>query len=202
MGIIQDALTGFAAEVRKIAGINRLMVKATQESAYLTAALNQNSYVAYFIVPNTSLSATEVGIAYIKNNDRSGEGGQGRNLIITAYDAFYGVSASGTGNAFLNLYKNPSGGTLVSTANPAVVSNIKFDSSNTPDIEAYVGDGTALTLTPGPAIPLPTPVSVGRDIFQTTTVVPLGSSIGFTWTTPAGNTAQFLTFLVSFYMES
>ena len=196
MGIIQDPNGGPNAEVSLIANVARLETRATTEEDFVTYGLRGNAYLAYFIIPNTALSATEIGIAYLKNNNSNKE------LVIKSYDAFYGTSVGGTGNAALNLYNNPSEtSTIVTNGSPAIIANARFGDTNPSLVEAFVGDGTANTLlNPVGTVPLPTPLTVANAQFKTQTVIPFGQRIGFSWTTPSGNTSQALTFIVSFYM--
>lgn len=197
MTVINDAVSGKGARVTEVENRTRLETRAMTESDFITHGLRGNSFYAYFIIGNSVLSATEYGIGYMINNNSS------KDMVITSYDAFYGQSTGGTGNASLNIYNNPATtSTLVTAAAPAVLANARFGNSNPSEVTAYVGDGSVgRLLTPGPAIPLPTPASVARDTFATPTIIPFNQSIGFSWTTPTGNTAQPLTFIVSFYMR-
>ena len=197
MTVITDPSGSPKAKVDFIANLARLETRATTEEDFVTYGLIGRSYIAYFIIGNTALAGTEFGVAYLKNENSVND------MVITTYDAFYGTSTGGTGNASLNLYNNPSeSSTIVTAGAPGIIANARFGDSNPSLVSTFVGDGTtARQLTPGPAIPLPTPVSVARDIFRSPTIIPFGQSIGFSWTPPAGNTSQQLTFIVSFYMR-
>ncbi len=197
MTVVRDPVMSTGARVTRVENKSRLETRAMTEEDFIVHALRGNSFYAYFVIGNSTLNGTEYGIGYLINNNNT------KDMVITSYDAFYGTSTSGTGNASLNIYNNPATtSSLVTNANPAVLANARFGDSNPSQVTAYVGDGTTGNLlTPGPAIPLPTPVSVVRDVFSTPTVLPFGQSIGFSWTTPTGNTGQALTFIVSFYMR-
>ena len=192
MAIIRDA-NGLNAAV--VTDDGRLQVLASQEPVRTTAAKSGDSYIAYFLV--TFTNAANTGLAYIKNNDT-----QGRKLIITNYFPFYGSTTGGAGDALLTFYKNPStgGGTIISGALPAIVSNTDFQSSKTVNIDAFTGDGSTSTFGTSIGIPLAVNPDDNRS-FETPTILPLGASIGFGWQPPAGNTGQYIAFLVSFYLE-
>ena len=192
MAIIRDPNGLNAAEVTDK---GRLLVLASQEPIRTTAAKNGDSYIAYFLVTYTN--AANTGLAYIKNNDT-----QGRSLIITNYFPFYGSTTGGSGDALLSFYKNPEsgGGTIISGALPAIVSNTDFQSSKTVNIDAFVGNGSTSTFGTAIGIPLAVNPNDNRN-FETPTILPLGASIGFGWQPPTGNTSQYIAFLISFYME-
>jgi len=190
--IIRDANTAKSAEVTDE---GFLRVLASQETTGRTAAKSGDSYIAYFLV--TFTNAANTGLAYLKNNDS-----QGRTIIITDYFPFYGTSVGGTGDGLLSFYKNPElgGGTIISGAIPAINSNNNFQSTKTVNIDAFQGNGSTSDFGTSLGIPLPIRTNDNRP-FETPTILHLGSSIGFGWQPPTGNTSQYIGFLISYYME-
>ena len=191
--IIRDAQKPTGAKVTEN---GLLRVLASQESTGRTAAKSGDSYIAYFLVNFTN--AANTGLAYLKNNDS-----QGRTIIITEYTPFYGSSTGGTGDALLTFYKNPEsgGGTIITGALPAINSNNNFQSTKSVNVDAFVGDGSTSTFGTSVGTPLAINPNDNR-FFSTPTILPLGSSIGFGWQPPTGNTAQYIGFLISYYMET
>ena len=190
--IIRDAETAKAA---RVTNEGLLQVSSSQETTSRTAAKNGDSYIAYYLV--TFTNALSTGLAYLKNNDT-----QGRSIIITQYTPFYGSSVGGTGDQLLTFYKNPEsgGGTIITGALPAINSNNNFQSTKTVNIDAFIGDGSSSNF--GTSVGIPLAINPGDNRpFSTPTVLPLGSSIGFAWQPPAGNTSQYVGFLISYYME-
>lgn len=191
--IIRDADTSRAA---KVTDEGLLRVLASQETTGRTAAKNGDSFIAYYLV--TFTNAANTALAYLKNNDS-----QGRTIIITDYFPFYGSSTGGSGDGLLSFYKNPEagGGTIISGAIPAINSNNNFQSTKTVAVDAFQGDGSTSTFGTSVGIPLAINPNDNRP-FNTPTILPLGSSIGFGWQPPAGNTSQYIGFLISYYMEA
>lgn len=84
---------------------------------------------------------TETGILYVKNSSTS------RNLII------HSIRTSGNQVQKIIVYKNPTGGTLISNASAGNKINTNLSSSNTADALTYKG-ADAVTCTGGTAMAL------------------------------------------------
>ena len=195
--MISDPVTNSTARVFQVADVQRLFTLSSSEDTFITYAANGNAYIAYFEIANSTLSATEYAIAYMRNDNTT------RDMVITRYRAYYGSSTGGTTDSLLKLYLNPlSSSTIVTAAVPAAVSNARIGETNPSQATIFVGNGTtSRLLSPGISVGLPVPLSEKRDQFLTPTVIPFSQAIGFSWTTPTSNTAQRLTFVVSFYMR-
>ena len=132
---------------KKLAGVtsqNRLMVDAVNSSALESSSLNGLAYNV-----NTdfvTITATgESALLYIKNNEVD------YNLVIDRLILNASVAAGVVAptRALVTLYKNPDGGTIVSTAtNVPIKSNRNFSSGQELEADCYVG-ANGLTATGG-----------------------------------------------------
>lgn len=123
----------------KINSDNRLLTQTISESEFDNSVSRGNAYNinTEFI---TITSSSEVPILYIKNNED-------RNLILNAW--FIGTDAdSGTATrlSLLRAYKNPTGGTIISSGTDINPVNRNFSSSNILDCIAKKG-GDSFTAT-------------------------------------------------------
>jgi hypothetical protein len=125
--------------------------------------------------------ATEAGLMYLKNNESV-------NLHIEACVIGLGPSTGGVDPAQIRLIRNPSAGTLISTATDVdIKTNRNFGSSNTFTGDVYKSTG-ALTITDGTDHILSYMNASSRLFLNIYEVLPPGSSIGVTMTLPS-NTA-------------
>ena len=130
--------SGFSA---KVSTSNRLFTDSVTEEKAVLASTNGNAFnfTTDFITIGTGATNTECGIIYIKNNDD-------RDLEIHHLKMWLGNSGT---IAKVRLYKNPTNGTLISSAINGNDEVLNFGSSNEFDGLFYQGDGTALTVTNG-----------------------------------------------------
>jgi len=136
---IQDG-TGSSRKAR-VSNSNRLLVDSIVEER---AVFNSIDVGKTFIVLTDFLTITGVtgqedGLIYLKNNSDL-------NMLIHHIKLWSGTASQLTK---ISTYKNPTTGTLISSAIAADVENINFSSSNTYEGLAYQGDGTNLTVTDG-----------------------------------------------------
>jgi hypothetical protein len=136
---IQDG-TGSSRKAR-VSNSNRLLVDSIVEER---AVFNSIDVGKTFIVLTDFLTITGVtgqedGLIYLKNNSDL-------NMLIHHIKLWSGTASQLTK---ISTYKNPTTGTLISSAIAADVENMNFSSSNTYEGLAYQGDGTNLTVTDG-----------------------------------------------------
>ncbi len=166
----------------KVDSRNRIYTESVQKEEYAEAAREGNAYtINSGYVTLTTASATS-GILFVKNDGD-------RDLIIDRINLSVKDSAgtTQTHGRFI-FYRNPSsmtGGTGVSIT----PQNLNFGSSNVLDITSERGqNGAGFTDTSNafgsPVVPL-------QNITFITSVatLPKGSSVGFSFVTPTGNTS-------------
>ena len=125
----------------KVNNNNKLYTFTTIETAEKFATKNGNSYtIASGLV--TLTSAGESGIFYLKNNEAC-------DLHVSQIVASLGPSTGGssTDSNLIRVYRNPTTGTLISTATSGPIKcNRNFGSSNTLTADAYIGaEGETIT---------------------------------------------------------
>jgi len=137
---------------------------------------------------------------YIKNTGDD-------DLVITALIYNLGNSSNGTGDAVIDVIRNPTAGDIVTNANdcqvgPGVSANQNFGSTNTMSgffykgatSEGVLGDG-ALTVSTRSAS------NTGRIIISLGAVImPQGATLGVEYTPPASNTSQIVQFAAAAYV--
>ena len=134
----------------------------------------------------TLTTANDSAILYVKNNETT-------DLHITDLIVGLGPSTGGTGGIpVITIYRNPTGGTIVSGATAASInSNRNFGSANSITVDAYKGDGTALTLTGGEDHITSYQTTSGRAVFtDIDLILPPGTSIGVLVNPQASNTSM------------
>jgi len=106
---------------------NRLVVKTSKPIAFNSL----NSQEAYDFSTSDFISITsadtETGIMYLKNNEAT------KDLFIDS------IRTCANQIHKVILYKNPTGGTLISNASTAAATNLNFNSNNTPTALYYKG---------------------------------------------------------------
>ena len=134
----------------------------------------------------TLTSDSESVLMYIKNNDP-------RDLVVDAIVQILGASTGGSGNLKSYVYRNPTGGTIVSDATAiAIESNLNYGSNNTLTADIYAGaegktqTGGVKSLTSILTPPTTNIISVG-DI-----ILPKGQSIAVSIIPQSGNTSMLV----------
>lgn len=127
---IQDgAGTGYTAKVDKQ---NRVHVHSVVETSEQEASSNGHSYNIN-TGTITLTSASESSVLYIKNNGNA-------PLHISTIGYLLGNSTGGTGDLTLDVYKGPTGGTLISDESAvAIEQNKNVTSSNVINVDVFKG---------------------------------------------------------------
>jgi hypothetical protein len=105
-----------------------------------------------------------------------------------------GVTTGGSGDGIAKIYRNPTGGTIVSGAVPIeVAANRDFSSSKQPVANMYKG-AEGNTLTGGTTFAESSRSSFGTVISFDAgpIVIRKGNTLGVSWQPPAGNTSQLV----------
>ena len=136
---IQDG-TGSSRKAA-VSNLNRILVDSiTEERAVYNSIEEGNTFVVSTnFLSITGVTGQEDGILYLKSNSD-------KKMLIHHIKLWAGTASQ---FAKINVYKNPTTGTLISTAIDADVQNINFGSSNEYEGLAYQGNGTNLTVTNG-----------------------------------------------------
>lgn len=177
-----DDGTGNANQA-KVDDSNNLHVRAVNVPVALYAAIAAKSF-GVVTGPITLTTAGESGILYIKCTDSS-------NPINVLKQLFYlGPSTGGTGPARLRVYRNPTGGTLLSGGTALTAANLNFSSSLLPNTTILKG-AEGLTVTGGSTI-----IDIGMNtsfllsVDDINWLLPNGSSYAVTITPPTSNTSM------------
>lgn len=141
-------------------------------------------------------SAGASAMLYIKNNEDD-------DLVITALIYNLGVSTNGSGTAQIDVYRNPTSGTIVSTATDVSAnSNQNFGSDKTLTGLFYAG-AQSLTQTGGTfsigslaSAPSRTVVSLGS------TILSKGKSLAVEITPPVANTSMKVNVAAACYLKT
>ncbi len=148
----------------------------------------------------TLTDANKTSMLYIKNTGDD-------DLVITALIYNLGATASGTGDAVIEVLRNPLTGDIVSNANdcavgPGVSANQNFGSTNTLTGLFYKGATSEGVFSDG-ALTITTRSSsnTGRIVISLgAVIIPKGASMGIEYTPPASNTSQIVQFAASCYV--
>lgn len=133
----------------------------------------------------TLTSANETPILYLKNNDLI-------KIHISAIAVGLSPSTGGSSSEIpsISVVKNPTGGTIVSSAVAApIVSNRNFGSVNQLDADVYIG-GTGYSMTGASDHLIIAQASNGRVFATIDEVIPQNKSIGILITPQSGTTSQ------------
>lgn len=140
-------------------------------------------------------SANPSAVCYFKNNEDE-------VYTINSFIIYFGPSTGGSGVSTIDIYGDPTGGTVISNAvNADIVFNLDLGSARELDADFYKGaEGNTLTGGnlgisgyQGPSNPRV--ISVGQLL------VPKGESIGCIITPPPGNTSMNIQFIISGYVN-
>lgn len=189
--ILDGTGAGFRAKVNSL---NQLKTSAVSEDA---EAFATDLGDAYQIVSGrlNLTSASPSAVLYVQNLDE-------RNFVLDRVVLVCSTSTGGAGNDWgFQTQRNPNGGTIISTATPAGVSNSNHSSAQTPNSVNYAG-AEGLTLTGGTGVTLPIRDSIAaRQTFPLGRVLGQGSSIGWVITPPSGNTSCDVVVVAHLYYQ-
>jgi hypothetical protein len=173
---IQDGRgTGERAKVNSLGQLSVNAVGQTRENFSTEFGNAYQVTCGSITLTNDSASA----LLYIKNESDN-------KLVLDRVVLIMGVS-DGTGDAKFQTLRNPTAGTIITNELQAGTSNSNHGSNNTLDGLTYKGvQGD--TFTDGAGVPIPIQPQVNRSLLPLNRVIPKGSSIGWNFTPPAGNT--------------
>lgn len=185
---------GFEAKVDRD---NRIYTQAVTRTELTNAILNGNGYnLTTGLIELTSDSQSALG--YIKNNSEFPLVFQELLFIINA-------SSGGTGNSLISIVKNPTTGTIITSADTNVsVTNRNFGSSKTINGDIYKG-AEGVTITDGSNFATSTRDASFADVvtFDAAPIVlERGNSIGVTFTPPSGNVSQNVVLAATCFVET
>lgn len=135
--------------------------------------------------PLTITGSALTALFYLKNQEDS-------NVIIDRIVAFSTTSVSGSGDHTYVVYKNPSGGTIVTNEVSGAISNRNFGSSKVFSFKVFKGaEGDTLTGADGAAF-APFFETYGKNVLveDKNVVLAKNSAIGISLIPPAGNTSM------------
>lgn len=135
-------------------------------------------------------------VLYIKNNEDV-------DLVITSLIYNLGNSTSGSGDAKIEIIKNPTSGDIITNANNVEINdNQNFGSSKTLTVDAFKG-ATSESVIVGGNVSVSTRAAThtGRINILLTLVIPKGSSLAINYTPPASNTSQICQFLAPCFLK-
>lgn len=178
----------------KINSRGRAETTAIIEDELLEAVREGVAYPPSSDVVNLT-SASESAVFYIKSNDAF-------DLVITKITIIPSPSTGGSGNALLRVYKNPTGGTIVSNALAGNLPNPNFKSTIPLEGDVFQGvEGDTIT---GGSVYGTTqrsnfdhPIVFDENPF----LLGRGNSIAITWQPPSGNTSQDVIVFFTIYKD-
>jgi hypothetical protein len=152
----------------------------------------------------TLTDATATSVLYIKNNEDD-------PLIITSLIYNLGTSTNGTGDAKIDVYRNPTAGTIIDTTptdvdiGPGVTSNQNFGNTRLLAADMYKGTTADDNFTASDGISISTrhAAGTGRIVIALGAILlPKGASLGVTITPPASNTSQVVQVAAACYLKT
>lgn len=143
----------------------------------------------------TLTSTTTSAVLYIKNNEP-------RSVRIPKIIYILGTSTGGSGDFKIEVIRNPTTGTIITTATDAgIVSNRNYGSSTTLDADVFKGTEGA-TVTNGTKSVSTIFASTGmRAVIDVGEIeIPKGSSLAVEITPPSGNTSLIIQIALELYL--
>lgn len=175
---------------------NRLHTESVSRDA-LTEAVFQGKGFNFNTGAITLTSANESAIGYFKYNGDD-------PFVITEILYILGSTTGGTGDGTATIYRNPTGGTIVTGAvNIDIAANRDFSSSTVVDGDTYKG-AEGNTLTGGTVFANSSRSSFGTVISFDAAEIILrkGNSLGVSWQPPSGNTSQVVKIAATGYVST
>lgn len=189
--IIEDGKgRGYSAGVDSL---NRLAVYGVSETNEVFAAFEGDYYNVNTGTINVT-SGNASGLLYIKNTGSS-------KIIITSLFYILGNSTGGSGDVVVDVYRNPTGGTLISGGTTVSEINRDFNSNNTMSATILKG-AEGSTLTGGDVIISSILTGNGRVAIPTgALILSNGNSLAIKLTPQSGNTSQNVQMAFACYTE-
>lgn len=189
--ILKDG-TGRGYQV-KIDSDNRMHTSAVTRQEVERSIYEGDGYNLNTGLVNITDANSDNAVWYLKNNDDE-------DIIVHEILIILGTTTGGTGDGTLKVFRNPTGGTIISNALPVeALVNRNFSSSNIIEVETYKG-ATGHTLTGG--VTLGSTNRAGSAVVNFTStpfLLAKGNSIGITWAGATGNTAQSVRVAVTIF---
>lgn len=191
--IIQDG-TGTGNKV-KVDNGKRLYTEAITRTHNRNASVKGEAFNINTGIINLT-SASKSAVFYLKNTGS-------RDIILNNIIINYGTSTGGAlGDSTVNFVKNPTAGTIVSSASSVTVVNRNLGSSNVLDASVFKGaeartitDGSELFTGLAPQVQL----TITLDAEEIT--IPKSSSIGINITPATGNTSVNVIIAMTCYLR-
>ena len=140
----------------------------------------------------TLSSGSKSALLYLKNNEDE-------PLVVQTIIYLIGTNTGGSGDALIQVERNPTGGTIVSGASTQAPVNRNFGSAKTLLADSYKG-AEGNTLTGGTVVVESIFPSVGRQVIADTGIIlEKGNSIGVTVTPPTSTSDQDYQIALSVY---
>ena len=181
--MILDDGTGSGSRA-KVDSNNRLYTNAISRAEVEQSILIGNGYNINTGLVSITNAGVDNAVWYFKNDGSL-------DVILFEILIILGTSTGGVGDGTLKVFRNPTGGTIISGA-LAVEANVNrnFASSNILDVTTYKG-ATGSTLTGGDTFGSTNRSGTAVINFSSTPIVlKTGNSIGITWSAATSNTAQ------------
>lgn len=178
----------------KVDGDNRIHTDAVSHSVLADAVDRGRAWNLGTGVINLTGNATASALLYIKNT--------GTDIIqLDLYVIITGASTGGSGNMKVEILRNPTGGTLISSPSGSITAtNMNFGSSNSPSATLSYG-AEAKTLSGEDSILRSQTSASGRLLLGIITDLPGGASVGLRVTTPSGNSGIDVECIVEMFEE-
>ncbi len=180
----------------KVDSDNRLHTNAITRTELELAVLLGNAFNVNTGLITLTNAGVNNGIVYYKNTGNE-------DLIISEILIIIGSSTGGSGDGTINVYKNPTTGTLIS-GTLAVESNVNRNFSNFKSLSADLYKGaTATTVTNGDVFG--STVRNGSSVINfTSSPISLGkgNSLAITYSPPAGNTSQSIRIATTIFIRT
>ena len=185
---------------------SKVMVKVTEDNRFCTDTVSRSQLEFACLTGNaynvstgaiTLTNASESAIGYLEYT--------GENIvIIKEILIILGESTNGTGSGTVKIYKNPTGGTIVSNAVPlSTAENRDFSSAKTISGVLYKGaEGNTLTGGSTFAVTSRSDFSLPISFDAAPIVLRKGNTLGITYTPPSGNTSQAIIAAGTIYIET
>lgn len=185
---------------QKVTSNNRAQVEAIVEQQ-----ADHHAELGYKFNINTGdltlTTACESALLYLKNNEND-------DIIISSFIYNLGnavgacCAAISNQDILVDVYKNPTAGTVVSCAVAVQMNaNMNFGSPITLCIDAYKG-GEGKTLTDGCIVVATRVPGYGRNVIDLgSVVIPKGKSVGVKLTPPTGNTSMTVQIALAIFLQ-
>ena len=180
----------------KVTADNQLLVKSINRPELTDQAIKGFGF-SIGSGPKVITNDTQNGILFVKNNEDA-------DLIIQSLIAQIGNTTGGaiTDDLIIEIFLNPTGGTLLTNGIVIDAVNKNVGSSNLLDPEIRTSSALGETITGALTVVTLILADEGRTEFPLSAVLPKGSSIAVAVTSKSGNTNQQLQILLDSFLAS